>query len=1530
MAVVLDEYRDPKFPKLEGAVTQVNDLATALTAYGYESQVVVRPLLVGVSVELDRWSEDWSARGQGGPAVVVWSGHAEGKDGKPLRLAAFDTARGTTNPNKYYSPVSLASHSLESGADQVLILLDTCHSGAGAIPALDQALDLLKDQTLPEGRVAWFGVLASCQADERAEGGRGRLLEAVLHLLTEGPRGSEEYRHEWSVRNEGITGATLIKAVLGDWQDGAQRAVDVSTGQPRAMFRNPLWRPKAGEALVEHLVLAAKGIDPTEEGWFFTGRQRALRQIVDWLAAKKAGMLLLTGSAGVGKSAVAGRIAALSDAAERADLMAHAPLTAEDPDPGDGSVDAAIHLRGMTVQSLAKDLADRLGLAVPRTPADLIAQLERADATTRQVLVLDGLDEAAPGEATPIAEQLLVPLSRLCTVLLASRDRPFQPHQEPGEALDSALTRTVGAAVHVLDLDQEQDTASDIATYVRDRLLADDVAPDKAAEIAPVLAARASTSSGGFLFARIVASRLAHTLAADPDLPWRERIPAGIEEALAADLATAPARLRDGRELSGAAHDLLTALAWAGGAGIPAHGVWQAVAQAVGGRDTTYEPEDIDWVLRQYGRYIVEDSDGYQAVYRLYHRELVTHLRTRTPAAVPVAIIRALVTLALGQTDNGTTPTQANPYLRQHLASHAVEASGPGVTALRELVELNPDAYLPNLAGALNNLANQLAGIGRRQEALTTAQEAVTTYRNLVELNPDAYLPNLATSLNNLANQLAGIGRRQEALTTAQEAVTTYRNLVELNPDAYLPNLAMSLHNLAVMMSGIGRRQEALAPAQEAVTTYRNLVELNPDAYLPNLAAALINLADQLAGIGRRQEALAPAQEAVTTYRNLVELNPDAYLPNLAMSLNNLAAMMSGIGRRQEALAPAQEAVRLRRNLVELNPDAYLPDLAMSLNNLAAMMSGIGRRQEALAPAQEAVRLRRNLVELNPDAYLPDLAMSLNNLANHLSEVGRRQEALTPAQEAVTTYRNLVELNPDAYLPNLAGALTNLANQLSEVGRRQEALTPAQEAVRLRRNLVELNPDAYLPDLAGALNNLANQLSEVGRRQEALTTAQEAVTTYRNLVELNPDAYLPDLAGALNNVANRLAGIGRQQEALTTAQEAVTTYRNLVELNPDAYLPNLAMSLNNLAAMMSGIGRRQEAVQIYDDIVTKSSGRPGLAAKVSYHRAVFLLETDQGEGVTELCRLLSSTKPEDNDTAFQIRRSLRQIAQADHEARKLVVRAHADHFPSSSEAPSWLDITDADLQLTVDWLSALTWRDSRDFITTHPELLEPPAQAALREWSTLGPANFHLALLERLVSGDPVDTVYRSLVLPEILIEWMSTASEGWAASAAYLTDHAEDLLTPDADASLAAIDDAGLVADVHRALLAVALDDGIDAAYELLQNRQVLHARVQKALAAADGATLRLLSAIEVGVYGDVWVGAVHWSTAWVLDDPEASDETAHAPEAVEVLREAVQAKAPDGDERNRMVAELAALMAARPARATALGDILQAVLAT
>jgi len=508
----------------------------------------------------------------------------------------------------------------------------------------------------------------------------------------------------------------------------------------------------------------------------------------------------------------------------------------------------------------------------------------------------------------------------------------------------------------------------------------------------------------------------------------------------------------------------------------------------------------------------------------------------------------------------------------------ALNKAQEAVRIYQQLAKARPDAFLPGLATSLQTLGNRLSELGRREEALDKAREALRIRDQLAKDRPEAFRLDLASSLNNLATMLSDLGRREEALDKAHEAVRIYEQLATGQPDKVLPELARSLHNLANRLNDLGRREEALDKAQQAERIFEQLAKAQPDSYLADLASSLDSLAILLSDLGRTEEGMVKGQESLRILEELAKAQPEAFLPELARSLSNLTDKLRILGRHEEALLKGQQAVRIGEQLAKTQPGAFEPGLAGSLNNLAGVLSELGRRDEALNMAQEAVRIRERLARARPDAFLPVFAISLSNLAKMLSELGRRDEALEKAQEATRIQEQLAKGRPVAFLPDFAFSLNNLAGMLSYSDRHEEALEKAREAVRIFKQLATDRPDAYLADLGRSLNNQATMLSKLGRSEEALDVSQEAARIFERLAKVQPDAHLPNLAISLNNLATRLSTLDRREEALEKAEEAVRIYEQLAKVRPDAHLPDLAMSLNNLASRLSALGRREEAL----------------------------------------------------------------------------------------------------------------------------------------------------------------------------------------------------------------------------------------------------------------------------------------------------------------------------------------------------------------
>ncbi len=542
------------------------------------------------------------------------------------------------------------------------------------------------------------------------------------------------------------------------------------------------------------------GAQPQREGWLFTGRRAVLQRIVTWMGGDTPGALVVTGSAGCGKSAVVRHIAALSDPGRREELLAHGPVG---PDPGVGAVDASVDLRGMGEQDLAVALAGQLGLRQPQAGWQLIADMTRM--ASPPTLVLDGLDDAIPEQLDKIATELLVALGAVARVLLTTQQHDFLwsgPRSEGSRVIE--LPEMFGPDVQVIDLDADADTPDDIEQYVARRLRAGGRG-DLVAQVAPTLAANAS-KFGGFLYARIMTTQILRRVIDVSAQGWQWQVATTVGGALDHDLSTGVSLVRDGAGIPGAARDLLHALAWNLGRGMP-RVVWEAAATALSRDDVQYRAADLDWVLEHYGCYVVEDEHDGETIYRLYHQELAEHL-TGSPLPLPgspaaEALAEALVTLPEARPPADGAPDRRSPYLRRHLTRHASIAGTSGVDALYRLVKDTPEVYLPELAVSVHQLATKLVELGQHETALAPVRKAVSLYRVLTEANPTTYLPFLAMVLNDHAVYLSAIEQREEALAPGAEAVDIFRVLTETDPTAFLQHLVTSLTNITSHLAGL-------------------------------------------------------------------------------------------------------------------------------------------------------------------------------------------------------------------------------------------------------------------------------------------------------------------------------------------------------------------------------------------------------------------------------------------------------------------------------------------------------------------------------------------------------------------------------------------------------------------------------------------------------------------------------------------------------------------------------------------------------
>ncbi|MFD1046537.1 hypothetical protein ACFQ1S_13730, partial [Kibdelosporangium lantanae] len=375
-----------------------------------------------------------------------------------------------------------------------------------------------------------------------------------------------------------------------------------------------------------HFIPKAQGGELGEQSWYFEGRHTEARQITAWLRTHHTGMLVITGPAGSGKSALLGHLITQTHPALRHTLNRHGLLTtaSQDERPPDNTFDTVLHLTGLTTMDIVRRLATTAGLhAVPDSLNAALPSLTESIAHHGQLtIVVDALDEAV--EPLTVAGAVIRPLAQIAGVriVIGTRRSTLEGPDHP-QPTDDNLLHALGVPEDSTITVTTDGTA--IGRYVHKRLT---IAADRKQFDAPPSALidasiAIGTSGKPFLFARLAV----HELIATPTL----LAAIGINQLLAADhrqlFSLAVDRLtRHAPQF----RSLLAALAFARGRGLPIRdGIWACVATALR-PETPIEGADITHLLTAAAPYLLLDREHDQTVYRLAHRTFAEHFTSET------------------------------------------------------------------------------------------------------------------------------------------------------------------------------------------------------------------------------------------------------------------------------------------------------------------------------------------------------------------------------------------------------------------------------------------------------------------------------------------------------------------------------------------------------------------------------------------------------------------------------------------------------------------------------------------------------------------------------------------------------------------------------------------------------------------------------------------------------------------------------------------------------------------------------------
>ncbi|MFJ3877614.1 caspase family protein [Streptomyces sp. NPDC090077] len=662
--------------------------------------------------------------------VLYFAGHGTVVERDRHYLLCWDT-QDTALAGTALATEDLVRVLCNSGLRHLLLILDTCSAGAGTADASGAALQTIIYRGVAEASAGlWF--LASARRKELAiDGAFVPVLAEAIQTTTERTGQRQQY----------LDLTELVKAVNEGFDEfgrgqRAELASALVTGLapflPNSGYRAEL--PPSGtdlevqgrvaaKELAEHFGPRSRGVEfESEQGLYFSGRVKVLAELAAWATAEQGDGRgrVVTGVPGCGKSAVLGRIVALSDPVYRARLDLNGA------DPGTvvpaGCVTAAVHARHKRLEEIVERIASALGTEADGVAALLQELTRRGRQGTPLVIVVDAVDEAGSdtaadagghGEPRRITRELLRPMAEIQGVRLLVGTR-------------RELVTALGPTFTCVDLDREEYQAGteDVSAYVARVLLAAEEPevrtpyrdrPELARTVARGVAEKAA---GVYLYARMTARTLrSDAEPVDTGRPgWEDNLPSEVGEAFDDYLQRfGPDEPRVRR--------MLLALAFSEGKGLPRGRVWTGLGSAISG--VPCSEEDVSWALDVAAAYIAEvTDDDRRSAYRLYHKALAEHLRA-TAAQDAHDIQHAVVDALLGLVPQADAQQPdwfaAVPYVRQHLATHAVAAGrlaelmeDPGfllasepLTLLRGFAAMEGEG-VPGVRGAYEQIAHRL------------------------------------------------------------------------------------------------------------------------------------------------------------------------------------------------------------------------------------------------------------------------------------------------------------------------------------------------------------------------------------------------------------------------------------------------------------------------------------------------------------------------------------------------------------------------------------------------------------------------------------------------------------------------------------------------------------------------------------------------------------------------------------------------------------------------------------------------------
>jgi tetratricopeptide (TPR) repeat protein len=447
---------------------------------------------------------------------------------------------------------------------------------------------------------------------------------------------------------------------------------------------------------------------------------------------------------------------------------------------------------------------------------------------------------------------------------------------------------------------------------------------------------------------------------------------------------------------------------------------------------------------------------------------------------------------------------------------------------------------------ARGNIAYWTGQAGNVEEALRLFKELLPDQQRL--LGNDH--PDTLGTRSNIGGWTGETGNVEEALRLFEELLPDQQRV--LGNDH--PDTLATRNNIAVWTGETGDAEEALRLFKELLADQQRV--LGNDH--PNTLRTRNNIAYWTGRIGNAEEALRLFEELLADQQRVLgNDHPDALTTR-----SNIASWTGETGNAAEALRLFKEFLADQQRV--LGNDH--PDTLRTRNNIASCTGQTGNAEEALRLFKELLADRERV--LGKDH--PDTLITRNNIVSWTGETGNVEEALRLFKELLADQqRALGNDHPDTLRTH-----SNIASWTAQTGNAEEALRLFKELLADQQRV--LGNDH--PDTLRTRHNIAHCMGETGNAEEALCLFKELLARRERV--LGDDH--PDTLITRSNIAFWTGQTGNAEGALRLIKELLADQRRV--LGSDH--PDTLTTRNNIAFCTGQTGHTEEALRLFKELLT--------------------------------------------------------------------------------------------------------------------------------------------------------------------------------------------------------------------------------------------------------------------------------------------------------------------------------------------------------